>query len=106
VRKIAPLPRERGARLLAAFKALADPVRIELLRFLRAQRGPTCVCDIVDRFDKSQPTISHHLKVLREAGLVTQSRVGIWAFYAPDPSGLTELGEVVDELAPEPAARG
>jgi ArsR family transcriptional regulator len=70
--------------MVAAFKALADPTRLEILRLVGAQSGPTCVCDIVDHFDRSQPTISHHLKVLREAGWLTQTKMGIWAFYAID----------------------
>ena len=105
VERVPPLARARHERLLAAFKALADPVRLELLHFLRAQRGPTCVCDIVARFDRSQPTISHHLKVLREAGLLTQSRSGIWAFYAPDPEGLALVSEALAEPGPAPARR-
>jgi len=64
---------------------LADPTRIEILRLVGGQTGPVCVCDIVDRFDLSQPTISHHLKVLREAGLLRSSKIGIWAFYELDP---------------------
>ena len=83
LKAIRPLPGGRQGRLVRAFKALADPTRLEMLRLLRAQRGPTCVCDIVDHFELTQPTISHHLKVLREAGLLSHSKVGIWSFYAP-----------------------
>jgi ArsR family transcriptional regulator len=104
-RAVAPLEPDRRERLLAAFRALADPVRLELLHFLRAQPGPTCVCDIVERFDRSQPTISHHLKVLREAGLLTWSRAGIWAFYAPDPEGIAQVGAALSELAAGAPAR-
>jgi ArsR family transcriptional regulator len=75
------------------FKALADPTRLEMLRLLRAQAGATCVCDIVDHFDLAQPTISHHLKILREAGLLSQSRVGIWSFYEPAPEAAELLTE-------------
>jgi ArsR family transcriptional regulator len=85
---------------VAAFRALADPTRIEILRLLAAQRGPTCVCDIVDHFDLAQPTISHHLKVLREAGLLRASRRGIWMFYEADPEGLDVLGEAAELCAP------
>ena len=84
VRSVDPLPQDLQNRVVAAFKALADPTRLEILRLVGAQSGPTCVCDIVDHFDRSQPTISHHLKVLREAGWLTQTKVGIWAFYAID----------------------
>ena len=91
----APRPLSRGAqeRLVAAFHALADPTRLEILRLLAAQPGPTCACDVVEHFDLSQPTISHHLKVLREAGLLRASRRGIWSFYEVDRKGLERLGE-------------
>ena len=92
LRPVRPLGERRQERLVRAFKALADPTRLEMLRLLRAQSGPTCVCDIVDHFDLSQPTISHHLKVLREAGLLESSRLGIWSFYAPDPQAAELLG--------------
>jgi len=82
-----------------AFKALADPTRLEMLRLLRAQSGPTCVCDIVDHFDLAQPTISHHLKTLKEAGLLRQSRVGIWSFYAPAPEAAELLAEAEERLS-------
>ena len=96
---IAPLPNHERHRAVRGFKALADATRLEILRLVRAQAGPTCVCDIVDHFDLSQPTISHHLKILREAGLVTQSRIGIWSFYALDPQGVEHLGSVTSRLA-------
>ena len=89
---IRPLSGRRQQRLIGAFKALADPTRLEILRLIRAQTGPTCVCDIVDHFELAQPTISHHLKVLKDAGLLVHTRVGIWSFYASDPqsAGLVE----------------
>jgi ArsR family transcriptional regulator len=85
---------------VAAFHALADPTRLEILRLLGAQPGPTCVCDVVDHFDLAQPTISHHLKVLREAGLLRASRRGIWSFYEVDRKGLDLLGEAASLCAP------
>jgi ArsR family transcriptional regulator len=81
-------------RLVTALRALADPTRLEILRLLAAQPGATCVCDVVDHFELGQPTISHHLKTLREAGLVRASRNGIWSFYEVDRAGLEALGEV------------
>jgi len=72
-------------------KALADPTRLEILRVVAAQSGAVCACDIVDRFDLSQPTISHHLKILRDAGLLASRRNGLWSFYEPDPAGLEVL---------------
>ncbi len=72
-------------------KALADPTRLEILRFVVAQSGPVCACDIVDRSDLSQPTISHHLKILRDAGLLVGHKKGLWSFYEPDPEGIDVL---------------
>jgi len=89
-----PLARASQDRLVAAFHALADPTRLEILRLLAAQPGPTCVCDVVEHFALAQPTISHHLKVLREAGLLRASRRGIWSFYEVDRKGLGLLGEM------------
>jgi ArsR family transcriptional regulator len=77
--------------MLAAFKALADGTRLDVFRLIAAQDEPICACDIVDRFDVSQPTIAHHLKVLRNAGLITVSRRGVWAYYAVEPRGLEVL---------------
>jgi ArsR family transcriptional regulator, arsenate/arsenite/antimonite-responsive transcriptional repressor len=73
---------------------------MEVFRLIAAQEAPICVCDIVDRFDVSQPTISHHLKALRDAGLVKVSRRGVWAFYAVDPDGLALLQRAPSELVP------
>jgi ArsR family transcriptional regulator len=103
VRAVRPLPARDQERLVAAFKALADPTRIEILRLVGAQSGPVCVCDIVDRFDLAQPTISHHLKVLREAGLLRTSKIGIWAFYELDAEARDLLDEAGDLLAAKPA---
>jgi ArsR family transcriptional regulator, arsenate/arsenite/antimonite-responsive transcriptional repressor len=90
----------RRDRLVAVCRALGDATRLEVFRLIAAQTAPICVCDIVDRFDVSQPTISHHLKSLRDAGLVKVSRRGVWAFYAVDPEGLELLRDAPDELAP------
>ena len=89
--------------LVAGFRALGDPTRLEIYRLIAAQTETICVCDIVDRFALSQPTISHHLKTLRDAGLVTVSRRGVWAFYAPDPTGTARLRDwfaVQDTVGP------
>jgi len=95
-----PLSSQAQQRLVAAFHALADPTRLEILRLLAAQPGPTCVCDVVDHFELAQPTISHHLKVLREAGLLRASRRGIWSFYEVDRKGLGLLGEATALCTP------
>ena len=102
-RAVRPLRPRAQEALVSAFKALADPSRLEILRLIAAQSGPLCVCDIVDHFDLSQPTISHHLRVLREARLLKASRAGIWSFYALDPRS-AELGaRAASLLAPQPA---
>src|SRR5687768_10170584 len=88
------LPAERE-RSVAVLKALADPTRLEMFRLIAGQSAGLCACDIVDRFELAQPTIAHHLKVLRDAGLVTVSRVGIWAYYAANPEGLAVLAETL-----------
>ena len=94
------LSRSAQDRLVKAFRALADPTRLEILRLLAAQPGPCCVCDVVEHFHLSQPTISHHLKVLREAGLLRTSRRGIWSFYEVDRRGLDVLGEAASLCSP------
>ena len=98
------LPDGERERLVAAFKALADPTRLDIFRLIAAQDAPLCACDVVDRFDLAQPTISHHLKVLREGGLVTVSRRGVWAYYAADPRGLALLRGALADLLPAPLA--
>ena len=96
----ADLPIAERDRLVAVMRALGDATRLDVFRLIAAQAAPICVCDIVDRFDLSQPTISHHLKALREAGLVLASRRGVWAYYAADPRGLSLLRNALDDLAP------
>lgn len=102
----APLSEAERERMVAAFRALGDPNRLEIFRLLAAQAEPVCACDVVDRFGLSQPTISHHLRTLREAGLVKVSRRGVWAWYETDPQGLIRLGETLNALgiALEPPA--
>jgi ArsR family transcriptional regulator len=67
----------------AVFKALADPIRLRLMSMIASADGETCVCDLTGHFDVSGPTISHHLRVLREAGLVDCERRGTWVYYWP-----------------------
>jgi ArsR family transcriptional regulator len=99
----APLPEPERERLTAVFRALGDPTRLEIFRLLAAQEAPVCACDVVDGFELSQPTISHHLRILREAGLVTVEKRGVWAWYAPDPRGLAWVRAMVAGLG-APAA--
>ncbi len=103
------LPEAERDRMVAAFRALGDPTRLEIFRLLAAQKAPVCACDVVDGFALSQPTISHHLRILREAGLVTVEKRGVWAWYAPDQRGLAWVREMVAGLggtAAEPAPAG
>jgi ArsR family transcriptional regulator len=97
-----PLPAARQEQIVAGFKALADPTRLDIFRLIAVQEAPLCACDVVARFELTQPTISHHLKVLREAGLISVSRRGVWAYYAAEPRGLALLRGALAELAPVP----
>jgi len=72
----------------AVFKALADPIRLRLFSIITSAGDEICVCDLTPQFDVSGPTISHHLKVLREAGLVDCERRGTWVYYWPVPEKL------------------
>src|SRR5215216_2485896 len=83
--------RERAERMAQTAKALADPVRLQLVDVLRKHAGKVCVCELVPLFDLSQPTLSHHLKKLREAGVVDSERPGLWAYYYVIPEALEEL---------------
>ena len=85
-----PLAVHERDQLAAKFKALADPTRVAIVNCLSAA-DEVCVCNLTDTFDLSQPTISHHLKILREAGLVTASRRGTWAYYRLVPEAIAEL---------------
>jgi ArsR family transcriptional regulator, arsenate/arsenite/antimonite-responsive transcriptional repressor len=83
--------RAQAQRMAKIAKALGDPVRIELVDVLRKHAGKVCVCELVPLFDLSQPTISHHLKVLRDAGLVESERQGLWAYYYVLPGAIDEF---------------
>ena len=90
------LSAEQAAELARSFKAVADPVRLRLLSLIAAHEGgEACVCDLTDAFDLSGPTISHHLKVLREAGLIASDRRGTWIYYRIRPEALAELARVL-----------
>jgi ArsR family transcriptional regulator len=89
-----PLDPGEAEALAARFKALADPTRVAIVNRLAAA-DEVCVCDFVAALDLAQPTISHHLKVLRDAGLVESSRRGTWAFYRLVPEAVTELRQTL-----------
>ena len=77
-----PLPNARADELAALFKALADPTRVQMLHMLKAAGEPICVCDFTAAFDLGQPTISHHVAKLKDAGLVASFKRGVWSFYS------------------------
>lgn len=83
--------RNHAQRMALVAKALGDPVRLQLIDVLRKHAGKVCVCELVPLFDLQQPTVSHHLKVLREAGIVGCERQGLWAYYYVNPDALQEL---------------
>ena len=85
------IEREAAERIAGVAKALGDPIRMQLVDVLRKHAGKVCVCELVPLFDLSQPTVSHHLKVLREAGIVGSERQGLWAYYYVKPEALEEL---------------
>jgi ArsR family transcriptional regulator, arsenate/arsenite/antimonite-responsive transcriptional repressor len=83
--------RTQAERMGTIAKALGDPIRIQLVDVLQRHAGVVCVCELVALFDLSQPTVSHHLKVLREAGIVGSERRGLWAYYYVNADSLDEL---------------
>lgn len=102
-----PMRTEEAERLAGIFKAVADPARLRLLSIIASHDGgEACVCDLTEPLELSQPTVSHHLKVLVEAGLVTRDKRGRWAYYAVVPAALDTLGDVLTtrHAAPRPGA--
>jgi ArsR family transcriptional regulator, arsenate/arsenite/antimonite-responsive transcriptional repressor len=85
------IERAQAERMSAVAKALGDPIRLQLVDVLRKHAGKVCVCELVPLFDLSQPTVSHHLKVLRDAGIVGSERRGLWAYYYVNPDSLRGL---------------
>jgi ArsR family transcriptional regulator, arsenate/arsenite/antimonite-responsive transcriptional repressor len=97
-KELTVLPQKRNRLTAAAvkanaalFRALGDETRLEIVGMLAAAGGAMCVCEIEPRFDLSQPTISHHLRLLREAGVVTSERRGTWVYYALDPERIEAI---------------
>ena len=83
--------RAQAERMAEVAKALGDPIRLQLVDVLRKHAGKVCVCELVPLFDISQPTLSHHLKKLRDVGLVDSERRGLWAYYYVRPEAIKEL---------------
>ncbi|WP_329122709.1 ArsR/SmtB family transcription factor [Streptomyces sp. NBC_01465] len=96
----APLDEDQAADLAKVFKALGDPVRLRLLSMIASRAGgEVCVCDLTPAFELSQPTISHHLKLLREAGLIASERRGTWVYYRLLPETTDRLAAVLTRRA-------
>jgi ArsR family transcriptional regulator len=83
--------RQEAERMARIAKALGDPIRVQLVDVLRKHAGKVCVCELTPLFDVGQPTVSHHLKVLRQAEIVDSERQGLWAYYYVKPEALEEL---------------
>ena len=91
-----PLSLDQAERVVPLLKALADPVRLRLVSIVAASEGgEACVCDLNDAFDLSQPTISHHLKVLHDAGLLDRSKRGVWVYYAVRREVLADVAVLI-----------
>jgi ArsR family transcriptional regulator, arsenate/arsenite/antimonite-responsive transcriptional repressor len=98
-----PLTEQQAVELARVFKAIADPIRLRLLSLIASHEGgEACVCDLTDAFDVTGPTISHHLKVLRESGLIDGERRGTWVYYRVHPEVLARLSAVL--VPADPAA--
>ncbi|WP_204912630.1 metalloregulator ArsR/SmtB family transcription factor [Microlunatus spumicola] len=102
-----PLSQPQAEQVASLLKALADPVRLRLLSLVASHEGgEACVCDLNDRFDLSQPTISHHLKVLHGVGLLDREKRGTWVYYRARPEALADLAALIAPVAGTPSASG
>ncbi|MEZ0071447.1 ArsR/SmtB family transcription factor [Planotetraspora sp. GP83] len=96
-----PLSEGEAAELAPLFKAIADPVRLRLLSLIACHEGgEACVCDLTTAFDLTPPTISHHLKVLRQAGLIDSERRGTWVYYWINPAVLARMSALIGPVSP------
>ena len=96
-----PLTQADAIDLAPLFKALGDPARLRLLSLIACHEGgEACVCELTDAFDLSAPTISHHLKVLRQSGLITSERRGTWVYYRISPGVIAGVSAVLGDQAP------
>ena len=95
-----PLDEDQAGRIAPVLKALADPARLRLLSLVASHSdGEACVCDLNDAFDLSQPTISHHLKVLHEVGMLNREKRGVWVYYSLNREALSDLGVLLGGVA-------
>ena len=93
----APMPRDEAERHATLLKAVADPVRLQLLSIIRASENrEACVCDMTEAVGLSQPTVSHHLKIMTEAGLLRRERRGTWAWFSLVPERLSDITRALD----------
>ena len=92
------LPAKRVAQLSDALKALADPTRLQMAAILRDADAPVCICDLTATFDLSQPTISHHMARLREAGLVESDKDGKWVYYRLRTDIVAPVKQLLDSI--------
>ena len=100
-----PIGAEQATAVAHMLKAAADPARLRLLSLvLSHEGGEACVCDLLPHFDLSQPTISHHLKVLHDAGLLDREKRGTWVFYIARPEAMAALGSLFTPAASVPAS--
>ena len=98
-----PLTMQQAEQVAPLLKALADPVRLRLMSLVASHDGgEACVCELNDAFELSQPTISHHMKVLHDAGLVDRDKRGVWVYYRARTEALAGLGTLIG--SPHPAA--
>jgi ArsR family transcriptional regulator len=101
------IEREEAERLAAMLKAIADPTRLQIFRLIeRAPAGEACVCELADCLGFRQPTVSHHLKIMTDAGLLNRERRGTWSWYSVDYDGLNRVRAILDPAFGRPAAAG
>src|SRR6202167_3606046 len=99
-----PITASQAADLAHLLKALADPTRLRLVSMVAAHEGgEACVCDLTEPLGLTQPTISHHLKILVDAGIFTRDKRGVWAYYALRPAALDALAAILGDTAPRPS---
>lgn len=99
-----PMTADQAEQVSGLLKAIADPVRLRLMSMILShQGGEACVCDLNDAFDLSQPTISHHLKVLHQAGLLDREKRGTWVYYKAKPEALSAMNTLFATAGRQPS---